>query len=234
MCLQVNASEGENSDLDSIEKQRRVIEQLAELLPNFGMRDIDTVRITARIPIIQFVDEKTGIECDVCVNNPLALRNTRLMRSYSLADIRVREVAYMIKKWSKRRDINDPARSTLSSYGYILTVINSLQHGGWVDPRKAKGGQAYSPLLNNLQHLQSSYAGDVQGKKKEKAKFTKCDGPHYKRRSGRFLLFFDVSEDGRCRFPKEQARGFAQTRLPLSTDGRAVTIGVFLALCIRV
>ena len=118
---------------------------------SFGMRDIDTVRITARIPIIQFVDEKTGIECDVCVNNPLALRNTRLMRSYSLADIRVREVAYMIKKWSKRRDINDPARSTLSSYGYILTVINSLQHGGWVDPRKAKGGQAYSPLLNNLQ-----------------------------------------------------------------------------------
>ena len=194
MCLQVNASEGENSDLDSIEKQRRVIEQLAELLPNFGMRDIDTVRITARIPIIQFVDEKTGIECDVCVNNPLALRNTRLMRSYSLADIRVREVAYMIKKWSKRRDINDPARSTLSSYGYILTVINSLQHGGWVDPRKAKGGQAYSPLLNNLQHLQSSYAGDVQGKKKERRNLPSVMVPTTK---GDLVdsYFFDVSED---------------------------------------
>ena len=76
MCLQIPADV-----IDEVD-QRQIIEQLADILPKYGMVDIDTARITARIPIIQFVDGKTGIECDVCVNNTLALRNTRLLRAY--------------------------------------------------------------------------------------------------------------------------------------------------------
>ena len=91
------------------------------------MIDVDTSRVTARIPVIQFIDPVSSLDCDICVNNQLALRNTRLLKSYGLFDERVRLVAYIIKTWSKRRDLNSPERSTLSSYGYLLTLLAHLQ-----------------------------------------------------------------------------------------------------------
>lgn len=37
-------------------------------------------RPTARIPIVVFKDSKSGLECDISVMNPLAVRNTRLLK----------------------------------------------------------------------------------------------------------------------------------------------------------
>ena len=162
MCLELT-SEGEHAM--TVEEQRAIIIELAEILPAHGMKEIDTVRVTARIPIIQFVDVKTGIECDVCVNNPLALRNTALLRSYSLADIRVRQIAYMVKKWSKCRGINDPACSTLSSYGYVLTVVHSLQVGGWRPYGSTEA--SYSPLLPYLQTKGDSWDGSAGNSRRD-------------------------------------------------------------------
>jgi hypothetical protein len=34
---------------------------------------------------------------------------------------------WQIKHWAKRRKVNDPYRGTLSSYGYVLMIINFLQ-----------------------------------------------------------------------------------------------------------
>jgi DNA polymerase sigma len=61
------------------------------------------------------------------VNNNLALRNSRLIRDYSLIDDRLRQLAYFVKYWARRRKINDPYRGTLSSYCYVLMLINFLQ-----------------------------------------------------------------------------------------------------------
>jgi DNA polymerase sigma len=61
------------------------------------------------------------------VNNHLALRNSRLIRDYSLIDDRLRQLAYFVKYWARRRKINDPYRGTLSSYCYVLMLINFLQ-----------------------------------------------------------------------------------------------------------
>lgn len=37
-------------------------------------------RSTARIPIVIFKDDISGLECDISVMNPLAVRNTRLLK----------------------------------------------------------------------------------------------------------------------------------------------------------
>jgi len=63
-------------------------------------------RSTARIPIVLFKDEKSGLDCDISFWNPLAICNTSLLRTYSLIDPRLREVAIFVKKWSKSRNIN--------------------------------------------------------------------------------------------------------------------------------
>ena len=37
-------------------------------------------RPTARLPIVMFKDGESGLQCDISVMNPLALRNTRLLK----------------------------------------------------------------------------------------------------------------------------------------------------------
>ncbi|KAJ1456846.1 hypothetical protein M885DRAFT_438876, partial [Pelagophyceae sp. CCMP2097] len=95
------------------------------------MRDVKA-RDTARVPIVLFQDVGApgslgGLECDVSAHNPLALRNTELLRAYASIDPRVRHVTYAVKMWARRRRINSPSDGTLSSYGYVLAAIYYLQ-----------------------------------------------------------------------------------------------------------
>lgn len=110
------------------EKQRMLLEVVdrLEAWPDL-FTSVDTTRLTARIPIIMFVSRDSGIECDLCVENRLAQRNTSLLRAYASADPRVRLLAYVIKHFVKQRRINCAAEGTLSSYGYLLLLIHFLQ-----------------------------------------------------------------------------------------------------------
>ncbi len=131
--------------------------------------DVDDSRKTARIPILRFLSrareeedevqqqqqqqqpaqaepEPPQLECDICIDNRLAIRNTLLLRHYSSVDPRVRQLAYIVKHWSKRRDINNPAARTLSSYGFVLILIHVLQ-------------QLPVPLLPPLQALPPQWDG---------------------------------------------------------------------------
>lgn len=125
----------------------KAVEDLAMTLAENGFEDIDDSRKSARIPILQFRHGPLELECDICVDNRLAIRNTLLLRTYSLIDPRMRQLAYVVKTWAKKRKINNPAERTLSSYGYILLVIHYLQH---LD----------QPMLPPLQALPPTWAGD--------------------------------------------------------------------------
>ncbi|GBG24452.1 PolyA RNA polymerase cid13 [Hondaea fermentalgiana] len=125
----------------------KAVEDLAATLSENGFEDVDDSRKSARIPILQFRHGPMELECDICVDNRLAVRNTLLLRTYSLIDPRVRQLAYVVKTWAKRRKINNPAERTLSSYGYILMVIHYLQ-------------QLETPLLPPLQALPPTWAGE--------------------------------------------------------------------------
>lgn len=81
----------------------------------------------ARIPILKMRDPDTGLDCDICFNNTLALRNTALLRCYCDIDPRARELGLAVKAWAKARDVNSARFGTLSSYAYVLWVITFLQ-----------------------------------------------------------------------------------------------------------
>lgn len=70
---------------------------------------------------------KSRFSCDICFNNQLAFHNTRLIADYSKIDIRFKHLGYIVKYWAKQRQINEPYHGTLSSYAYLLMVINFLQ-----------------------------------------------------------------------------------------------------------
>lgn len=153
---------------------------LAKVLEDRGMQEVDTARLTARIPVIKFncprgiesdllPEEELWMECDLSMHNPLAVLNTSLLRTYAEINPVSRVLASVIKRWAKARDINNPARHTLSSYGYILMLLHFLTYhqrsgNGLVSPvgRSGANGQN-TPLLPNLQWMDERWPQSPSG-----------------------------------------------------------------------
>ncbi|KAG6483939.1 hypothetical protein ZIOFF_060732 [Zingiber officinale] len=50
----------------------------------------------ARVPIVKLMDPVTGLSCDICVNNLLAVVNTKLLKDYAQIDERLRQLAFIV------------------------------------------------------------------------------------------------------------------------------------------
>ena len=68
------------------------------------------------MPIVKLMDPATGISGDICINNVLAVVNTKLLQDYAHIDVRLRQLAFIVKHWAKTRGVNEPYQGTLSSY----------------------------------------------------------------------------------------------------------------------
>ncbi|GJN69460.1 PAP/25A associated domain-containingfamily [Purpureocillium lilacinum] len=101
--------------------------KIADLLARRGMEKVVCIS-AAKVPIVKIWDPELGLACDMNVNNTLALENTRMVRTYVEADPRVRQLAMILKYWTRRRVVNDAAfGGTLSSYTWICLIIAFLQ-----------------------------------------------------------------------------------------------------------
>ncbi|XP_071755805.2 poly(A) RNA polymerase GLD2 [Centroberyx gerrardi] len=83
--------------------------------------------IRAKVPILRFREKGSGLEFDLNINNTVGIRNTFLLRSYAYADLRVRPIILVVKKWAGHHHINDASKGTLSSYTLVLMVLHYLQ-----------------------------------------------------------------------------------------------------------
>jgi terminal uridylyltransferase len=103
-----------------------VVEALAAALQVEGFSDV-SCRATARVPIVTFHHAEIGLDCDICVENKLALANTHLLRTLRDTTPHLRTLAAVVKRWASARGINSPGKGTLSSYGYILALWKFMQ-----------------------------------------------------------------------------------------------------------
>ncbi|KAL0302304.1 UNVERIFIED_CONTAM: UTP:RNA uridylyltransferase 1 [Sesamum calycinum] len=106
VCLTI-----ENGNID----KREVLLKLADMLQLDNLQIVQAL-IHARVPIVKLMDPVTGISCDICVNNLLAVVNTKLLQDYAQIDVRLRQLAFIVKHWAKSRGVNETYRGTLSSY----------------------------------------------------------------------------------------------------------------------
>ncbi|RLN17875.1 hypothetical protein C2845_PM02G16850 [Panicum miliaceum] len=111
-----------NSDIDlclSIDDKEMskvdIILKLADILQAGNLQNIQPLT-RARVPIVKLMDPETGLSCDICVNNLLAVVNTKLLRDYAQIDRRLRQLAFIVKHWAKSRRVNETYQGTLSSY----------------------------------------------------------------------------------------------------------------------
>lgn len=128
----------ENADVDfcwmiSPEElnQDEAIRQLRAALDVLKADDFatDMKLLVARIPILKFACriDPIPIHCDLNVNNPTAIRNTYLLYHYAKLDVRVRPLVLAVKIWAKKHKIGSAWTGGLSSYSWVLLVINYLQ-----------------------------------------------------------------------------------------------------------
>lgn len=83
--------------------------------------------LTARTPLVKFVDAETGLDVDFCINNKLGFRNTLLLSAYNDYDARVRNLARFVKDWAKANQVIGTPEGYLNSYAYVILVIYYLQ-----------------------------------------------------------------------------------------------------------
>ncbi|MCD7467620.1 hypothetical protein HAX54_005163 [Datura stramonium] len=138
ICLAI-----EDANIDKSE----VLLKLADMLQSGNLQNVQALT-RARVPIVKLMDPETAISCDICVNNVLAVVNTKLLRDYAQIDVRLRQLAFIVKHWAKSRGVNETYQGTLSSYAYVLMCIHFLQ-------------QRVPAILPCLQGMEATYCVTV-------------------------------------------------------------------------
>ncbi|XP_072988802.1 uncharacterized protein [Typha latifolia] len=103
-----------------------ILLKLADILQYGNFQNVQALT-RARVPIVKLMDPVTGLSCDICINNLLAVANTKLLRDYAKIDRRLRQLAFIVKHWAKSRRVNETYQGTLSSYAYVIMCIHFLQ-----------------------------------------------------------------------------------------------------------
>ena len=153
--LTLMPQDGDDEEMDK-ERQGELVERIAEVMEASGQMEEVHARPKARVPIVALKDKATGLKCDICMCNKLALINSRLLRSYMQLDPRARQLAFIIKHWAKCRAVNNPYHGSPSSYAWVLCVIHYLQ-------------TCNPPVLPVLQQL---YGPTIEDAKREYRKAT--------------------------------------------------------------
>ncbi|RRT58798.1 hypothetical protein B296_00046292 [Ensete ventricosum] len=117
VCLAIDTHDLSKSD---------ILLKLADILQSGNLQNVQALT-HARVPIVKLIDPVTGLSCDICVNNLLAVVNTKLLKDYAQIDKRLRQLAFLVKHWARSRRVNETYQGTLSSYAYVLMCIHFLQ-----------------------------------------------------------------------------------------------------------
>ncbi|KAI0512308.1 hypothetical protein KFK09_012947 [Dendrobium nobile] len=83
--------------------------------------------LQARVPVLKAVDCRTGIECDISVENKDGISRSLFFSIVSSIDERFRIMSYLMKAWAKANDINSSKDHTINSLSIISLVAFHFQ-----------------------------------------------------------------------------------------------------------
>ncbi|XP_020528507.1 uncharacterized protein LOC18443303 isoform X3 [Amborella trichopoda] len=83
--------------------------------------------LRARVPVLKFKDCRTGIECDISIENVDGITRSGILRQISSIDERFRELCFLMKAWARAHEINSSRNQTLNSLSLIVLTAFHLQ-----------------------------------------------------------------------------------------------------------
>ena len=107
--------------------RQNFLHALAGRLRARGVEEL--VKIThARVPIIKFTDNITGIECDVAVDSLGAQFKSAAMGLLAGLDWRFGAMVRLVKLWARHHSLNDSSQGTFNSFALTLLIVFHLQN----------------------------------------------------------------------------------------------------------
>ncbi|XP_069703599.1 poly(A) RNA polymerase, mitochondrial isoform X1 [Periplaneta americana] len=87
--------------------------------------------LQARVPIIKFKHELTGIECDLSLDNDTAVHMSALLYTLGTSDPRVRPLVGAVRRWAREVGLTNPAPGRwITNFSLTLLVLFYLQQHG--------------------------------------------------------------------------------------------------------
>ncbi|KAF9137477.1 hypothetical protein BGX30_010190 [Mortierella sp. GBA39] len=102
------------------------VTELASALRVIGYQDVSAIK-NARVPIVSFYDPEHDVSCDINIDEPMGVINSKLINTYRKIDDRFRTLWFAIKHLAKRHDILSGSTGYLSSYALTMMLIVFLQ-----------------------------------------------------------------------------------------------------------
>jgi DNA polymerase sigma len=102
------------------------IKELASSLKQIGYQDVSAIT-NARVPIVSFYNPEYDISCDINIDEPMGVINSKLIHTYRKIDDRFLTLWFAIKQIAKRHNILSGSTGYLSSYALTMMLIVFLQ-----------------------------------------------------------------------------------------------------------
>lgn len=102
------------------------IRDLASALHEIGYDDVSTIT-NARVPIVSFYDPEHNISCDINIDEPMGVINSKLINTYRKIDNRFLTLWFAVKQIAKKHNILSGSTGYLSSYALSMMLIVFLQ-----------------------------------------------------------------------------------------------------------
>jgi len=103
---------------------QRYCEELSDLIQSFlpGCQDVKRI-LNARVPLIKYSHELTGLECDLSMSSSSGLHMSCLLHLWSETDWRVRPLVATVRRWAKSVGLVKEIRPTQFFTNFTLTML---------------------------------------------------------------------------------------------------------------
>jgi non-canonical poly(A) RNA polymerase PAPD5/7 len=81
----------------------------------------------AKVPIVKFIDSKTGIQVDISFNQENGIQNTIVVNRYLKEFDALRPLVMVLKYFMQSRDLQEPYTGGIGSYALTLMAVSFLQ-----------------------------------------------------------------------------------------------------------
>lgn len=109
---------------------RGLLDRFVKLIKNQGLAEKDSVKLIpwAKVPIIKFVEVRSGLNVDLSFNNDTGLTAVETFHAWKVTHPIMPILVSIVKQFLMIRGLNDVATGGLGGFSIICLVTSFLQH----------------------------------------------------------------------------------------------------------
>ena len=108
--------------------------------------DVELIR-GAKVPLVKFIDSRTGLKVDVSFENTTGLKAIETFRYWKKQYPAMPVLVTLIKHFLAMRGLNEPVNGGIGGFSVICLVVSMLQQMPDIQSRSKNGEHYYGDLL---------------------------------------------------------------------------------------